>query len=76
LPVSSASARRPTPRSPIYRNVQLNFDFIEPEKSLKSLTDAGQRHPFDRGPKLLHIRQIADQEAKRASDYFHSYPDE
>src|SRR5579885_1006279 len=25
------------------QNVQLNFDFIEPEKGLKSLTDAGQR---------------------------------
>ena len=25
------------------KNVQLNFDFIEPEKGLKSLTDAGQR---------------------------------
>ena len=25
------------------KNVQLNFDFIEPQKGLKSLTDAGQR---------------------------------
>ncbi len=25
------------------QNVQLNFDFIEPQKGLKSLTDAGQR---------------------------------
>src|SRR5574340_1022412 len=25
------------------KDIQLNFDFVEPEKSLKSLTDAGQR---------------------------------
>ena len=27
-------------------------------------------------PKLFHIRQIADDEAKRAGEYFHSYLDE
>ena len=29
-----------------------------------------------REPKLFHIRQIADDEAKRAGEYFHSYLDE
>ena len=27
-------------------------------------------------PKLFHIRQIADDEARRAGDYFHFYLDE